>query len=41
MLLEMAGYAVHVVTGRADNLKVTRPEDMDIASTVLEGMGCG
>jgi 2-C-methyl-D-erythritol 4-phosphate cytidylyltransferase len=41
MLVEMAGYAVHVVTGRADNLKVTRPEDMDIASTVLEGMGCG
>lgn len=40
MLVETAGYAVHVVAGRADNLKVTRPEDLAMANTVLEGMGC-
>jgi 2-C-methyl-D-erythritol 4-phosphate cytidylyltransferase len=39
-LVEAAGFPVHVVAGRADNLKVTRPEDLNIANTVLEDMGC-
>lgn len=40
MLVEVAGHAVHVVAGRGDNLKVTRPEDLALAGTVLEAMGC-
>jgi len=37
MVMEQAGYRVRVVPGRDDNLKITRPEDLALARTVLEG----
>jgi 2-C-methyl-D-erythritol 4-phosphate cytidylyltransferase len=36
MVMEEAGFRVRVVPGRDDNLKITRPEDLAIARTVLE-----
>mgnify|MGYP006288548087 CR=1 FL=1 len=36
MVMEEAGYRIRVVPGRDDNLKITRPEDLAIARTVLE-----
>lgn len=37
MMMEQAGYRVRVVPGREDNLKITQPEDLALAATVLEG----
>ncbi|MEF8793785.1 2-C-methyl-D-erythritol 4-phosphate cytidylyltransferase [Thiohalorhabdus sp.] len=37
MVMEQAGYRVRVVPGREDNLKITQPEDLALAATVLEG----
>ena len=36
MVMEQAGYRVRVVPGREDNLKITQPEDLALAATVLE-----
>lgn len=38
MLLEYAGIAVQVVDGDAQNIKVTRPEDLEIAKKYLGGV---
>ncbi len=35
-VMEDAGYPVRVVPGRDDNLKVTRPEDLELAALLLE-----
>ena len=35
--MELAGYPVQLVTGPARNLKVTRPEDMQLAAWYLSG----
>jgi 2-C-methyl-D-erythritol 4-phosphate cytidylyltransferase len=34
--MELAGYRPSLVEGRADNLKVTRPEDLALAAWVLQ-----
>ncbi len=34
-LLELAGYPVALVAGRADNLKITLPEDLAVAAALL------
>jgi 2-C-methyl-D-erythritol 4-phosphate cytidylyltransferase len=34
-LMERAGHAVHLVTGDASNLKVTTPDDWDLAEAIL------
>ncbi|TDQ56665.1 2-C-methyl-D-erythritol 4-phosphate cytidylyltransferase [Mesocricetibacter intestinalis] len=33
--MELAGYRPHLVAGRGDNLKITRPEDLDLAEFYL------
>ncbi|MNU01623.1 2-C-methyl-D-erythritol 4-phosphate cytidylyltransferase [compost metagenome] len=33
--MERAGYPVRMVEGRADNIKVTRPEDLSLAGLFL------
>jgi 2-C-methyl-D-erythritol 4-phosphate cytidylyltransferase len=33
--LESEGYAVRVVEGRSDNIKITRPEDLALAAAIL------
>lgn len=38
-LLEHAGYRVHLVPGSTSNFKITTPEDMLMAETVLSGLG--
>jgi 2-C-methyl-D-erythritol 4-phosphate cytidylyltransferase len=35
MAIEQAGHRVRVVEGHADNLKITRPEDLDLAAWYL------
>ncbi len=35
MLVEMAGYRVHVVAGESRNLKITEPSDIRVAETYL------
>ncbi len=34
--MEWAGYPVQLVAGRADNIKVTQPEDLALARFYLE-----
>lgn len=34
-VLEQAGYAVHIVPGRNDNLKITTPDDLALATALL------
>jgi 2-C-methyl-D-erythritol 4-phosphate cytidylyltransferase/2-C-methyl-D-erythritol 2,4-cyclodiphosphate synthase len=36
-LVEAAGFAVHAVPGEAANIKVTRPDDLDLVEARLEG----
>ncbi|MGC8666879.1 MAG: 2-C-methyl-D-erythritol 4-phosphate cytidylyltransferase [Chthonomonadales bacterium] len=36
-VLEAAGYAVHIVQGDADNIKITEPADIERAARVLAG----
>ena len=33
--MELAGFRPHLVVGRSDNLKVTRPEDLALAEFYL------
>ncbi|MFM5075788.1 2-C-methyl-D-erythritol 4-phosphate cytidylyltransferase, partial [Aeromonas hydrophila] len=33
--MERAGFTVRMVEGRADNIKVTRPEDLSLAGLFL------
>ncbi len=33
--MELAGYRPHLVAGRSDNLKITRPEDLALAEFYL------
>ncbi len=33
--IELAGFRPHLVAGRSDNLKVTRPEDLALAEFYL------
>lgn len=40
-IMEAAGYTVRVAPGREDNLKITRPEDLALARTVLESRWSG
>ncbi len=35
--VELLGYAVDIVEGRADNIKLTTPEDLALARRILEG----
>lgn len=37
--VEVAGYQPLMVEGRNDNIKVTRPEDLDLAALILEHQG--
>lgn len=39
MAMERAGHAPHLVEGRADNLKITRPEDLVLAAWHLDREG--
>ena len=34
--LEYIGATVHVVTGRSDNIKITYPEDLELARLILQ-----
>ncbi len=34
--MEAAGYSVKLVSGRSDNIKITSPEDLDLAQWILE-----
>lgn len=34
--MELAGYRPHLVSGRSDNLKITRPEDLALAAFYLQ-----
>ena len=34
--MERAGFTVKMVEGRADNIKVTRPEDLSLAELFLQ-----
>jgi 2-C-methyl-D-erythritol 4-phosphate cytidylyltransferase len=38
--MELAGFAPAVVQGRADNIKITRPEDLQLAALFLQQMEC-
>ena len=38
-VLESAGYAVHVIPGEPDNIKITEPADLERASRILLGEG--
>ncbi|MDH3713900.1 MAG: 2-C-methyl-D-erythritol 4-phosphate cytidylyltransferase [Gammaproteobacteria bacterium] len=37
--MELAGYRPRLVQGRADNLKITRPDDLQLAEAVLRSAG--
>lgn len=38
-LIESAGHAVYLCDGNAENLKITTPEDVLVATAILEGRG--
>ena len=36
--MEQCGYRVHMVAGSANNIKITRPEDLPLAEFILDNL---